>query len=337
MSKYLKYSDVNLVPNFSIVRSRSDCDVSKEIGGKKFKLPVIPSNMKSVIDVRHCKWMSDNDYFYIMHRFDVDIQKFIEEANEENWKTVSISLGVKGADKDIIKRIRNSKSRVDYITIDIAHGHCESMKEMIEICKSSLENVCIIAGNVAKPEAVADLSAWGADYVKVGIGQGSPCTTKDKTGFTIPMFTCVESCSKVLFDKDDGFMFSNASLKDDYKLPEKVKIIADGGVCCNGDAAKALVAGADLVMAGGLFACCSDSPSHSIEIDGMLHKAYYGSASFENKKTRTHVEGALRNIPSCGMNFKTKLIEIDEDLKSAVSYSGGKNLLSLQDVKYIKV
>ena len=337
MTKSLKYSGVNLVPNFSIVRSRSDCDVSKEIGGKKFKLPAIPSNMKSVIDSRHCKWMSENDYFYIMHRFDTDIQKFIENANRENWKTISVSIGVKNVDKDIIKNIRSSKARVDFITIDIAHGHSQLMKEMIETCRSSLKNTCIIAGNVATPEAVADLSAWGADYIKVGIGQGSPCTTKDKTGFTMPMFSCVKSCSGVSFGKDDGFMFSNASLKKEYDIPEKVKIIADGGVCCNGDIAKALVAGADLVMAGGLFASCSDSPSMSIEIDGTVHKAYYGSASFENKKTKTHIEGTLRNIPSSGMSFRKKFIELEEDLKSAVSYSGGKNLLCFQDVKHIEV
>jgi GMP reductase len=90
-------------------------------------------------------------------------------------------------------------------------------------------------------------------------------------------------------------------------------------------------------MAGGLFASCSDSPSMPIDIGGAVHKAYYGSASFENKKTKTHIEGTSINIPSSGMSFKKKFIELEEDLKSAVSYSGGKDLLSFQDVKHIQV
>ena len=338
MSKYLKYSDVALIPNFSNARSRSECDASVDIGGKKFKLPVIPANMKAVIDESHCHWMSENNYFYIMHRFDIDIQAFIENANRENWKTISVSLGVKRRDKAIVDNIRSSKARVDYITLDIAHGHSILMKEMIEYCRKNLpEDVIIIAGNVSTPDAVADLSAWGADYIKVGIGQGSPCTTKDKTGFTIPMFSCTASCSGVSYNLEQGFMISEASMHEDYDLPKKAKIIADGGAKCNGDIAKALVAGAELVMAGGLFAACADSPAMPLKVDGVMHKAYYGSASFENKKTRTHIEGTLKNVPSNGMTLRKKLIEIEEDLQSSISYAGGNDLLSFSGVDYIEV
>ena len=175
----------------------------------------------------------------------------------------------------------------------------------------------VIAGNVATPSAVRDLAVWGADMVKVGIGQGSPCTTKDKTGFTMPMFSCVKECSNLI--KGDLFI-------DQDSPAETIPVIADGGVKCNGDIAKALVAGASMVMAGGAFACCSDSPAHAIEIDGAIHKAYFGSASFENKKTKTHIEGILKNVPTCGMTLKSKLIEMKEDLQSSISYAGGKDL-----------
>jgi len=175
---------------------------------------------------------------------------------------------------------------------------------------------------VATPQGVKDLAMWGADIVKVGIGQGSPCTTKDKTGFTLPMFTCVKECSQVF-------------IGDSFEDSQRVPIIADGGIQCNGDIAKALVAGADWVMAGGLFACCVDSAAHSIMVEGSLHRAYYGSASFENKKTRAHIEGTLKNVPSCGLTFEDKLVEIKEDLQSAISYSGGKDLTSLnKSVQY---
>ena len=324
--KALKYSDISLIPNYSDCSSRSNCDASVEIAGRNYKLPVIPSNMKSVIGVKQCKWLSENDYYYSMHRFDIDVQRFIEDANRDSWKTISISLGVKGSDKLLIEQIRASGARVDFVTIDIAHGYSRLMCDMIRFLRENLgKKVCVIAGNVCTPDAVVALSSWGADYVKVGIGQGGPCITKDKTGFTLPMFTTIRKCKDCYESHED------------FNLSKRIPIIADGGVTCNGDIAKALAGGADLVMAGGLFACCSDSPSHSTEINGMLHKAYYGSASFENKRTRTHIEGKLKNIPSCGMNLKTKLIEIEEDLKSAISYGGGKDLTCFKEVKYIEV
>tara|TARA_R100000808_G_scaffold21636_1_gene46787 strand:+ start:1619 stop:2596 length:978 start_codon:yes stop_codon:yes gene_type:complete len=324
--KGLKYSDICLIPEFGVCNSRAECDTSVVVKGRRYKLPVMPANMKSVVSDRQCEWLSQNDYLYSMHRFDVDIESFIDNANRNNWKTISISLGVKKGDKDIVDSLRASGARVDIITLDIAHGYCELMRDMLRYVRENLgPEVCIIAGNVATPDAVVALYAWGADYVKVGIGQGSPCTTKDKTGFTMPMFTSIKKC---------GDCYAS---RVDFDANERIPIIADGGIRSNGDIAKALVAGADLVMAGGLFACCSDSPSASIEINGVLHKAYYGSASFENKKTATHIEGKLKNVPSCGMNLDTKLKEITEDLQSAISYAGGTNVAAFKNVRYIEV
>ena len=327
----LKYSDISLKPNYGICKSRSECDASVNILGDSYKLPVVPANMKAVITEDLCKWMSENKYFYIMHRFDVDNVTFVDRANREGWNLISISLGVQDADIDTLSKLKRNgeRGRVHYVTIDIAHGHSERMKEMLGHCKRMMPSTKIIAGNVATPNAVADLYKWGADMVKVGIGQGSPCTTKDKTGFTMPMFTCVKDCAEVY----SGDLFNQTA---DHK---KIPIIADGGIKCNGDITKALVAGADLVMAGGIFAACTDSPAHSIKIKGSTHKAYYGSASFENKKTKTHIEGVLKNVPSSGMSYQSKLIEINEDLQSSISYAGGKDLssLNLKNVEYIEL
>jgi len=193
---------------------------------------------------------------------------------------------------------------------------------MIEWIKKNLPDTKIIAGNVATSDAVRQLSNWGADIVKVGIGQGSPCTTKDKTGFTMPMFSCVKLCSNVVLD--------NGNI---------VPIIADGGIRCNGDIAKALVAGATMVMAGGLFAACTDSPASVISINGLDHKAYFGSASVENKGHNNNVEGKLNQIPNNGMTYGEKLNEITQDLQSSISYAGGKTLSCLTpcEVKYYEV
>lgn len=324
--KALKYSDICLVPDFSSCSSRSECTTQGILHGASFRLPVVPANMKSVISEEQCKWLSENNYFYIMHRFDVDTIKFVDRGNREGWSLISISVGVKAADKELINKLKSYGSRIDFITVDIAHGYSSLMRDMLLHIRDTMgQEVGIIAGNVCTPEAVTALYSWGADIVKVGIGQGSPCTTRDKTGFTMPMFTSIKKCgecyaSQEAFDKN-----------------VRIPIIADGGVRNNGDIAKALVAGADFVMAGGIFACCSDSPAASIEIDGVLHNAYYGSASFENKKTQTHIEGKLNHVPSCGMNLQTKLQEITEDLQSSISYGGGVDLSVFKTVKYMEI
>lgn len=322
MDKQYKYSDIVLVPQYSECSSRSECDTSIEFCGFRFKLPIIPANMQSVINMSLAKWMSENDYFYVMHRFSNDLANNVAIANAENWKVISFSVGVQDSDQDKIHKIKKRGNVIDFLTIDIAHGHSKKMIDMIKFIKKELPSTKIIAGNVATKQAVIDLATAGADVVKVGIGQGSPCTTKDKTGFTLPMFSCTKSCSSVYIGEDEDNL-------------NKVPIIADGGVLCNGDIAKAMVAGADMVMAGGLFASCVDSPAAIVEINGEFHKAYFGSASYENKKHRNHIEGKLNKIKNNGMTYEQKLKEIKQDLQSSISYAGGSNINILQKTKYL--
>ena len=138
MNKSYKSSDISLIPNYSECESRSGCDASINLFGKKYNLPIIPANMKSVIDLDLSSWMSENDYFYIMHRFNNDIYAQIEQANNQNWKTISFSIGVQDKDKTIIHKLRTNKLRLDFLTIDIAHGHSIKMKRMIEFVKDNL-------------------------------------------------------------------------------------------------------------------------------------------------------------------------------------------------------
>jgi GMP reductase len=318
-SPALKYSDICLVPKYSTLRSRAEADVSTYIGSNPFRLPVIPANMKTVMTPKIAETLSENDYFYIMHRFDLDVVGFVRVANEKKWKTVSISVGVQANDFEIINTISTTGLKVDYITIDIAHGHCIMMKEMISHIRSKLPDVFIIAGNVATPCSCADLALWGADMIKVGIGQGNVCTTKDKTGFTMSMFTCVQACAK--------------ELNGDNKW-KSIPIIADGGIECNGDISKAISAGANGVMIGSMFSSCSDSPAVTTTVNGAKYKQYYGSASKHNKGHTRNIEGMMKELLVTEMTYLQKLEEIEQDLQSAVSYAGGESLHDLKTVEY---
>jgi GMP reductase len=325
--KKLKYSDICLTPKFSSCDTRAECDTSVRFPGTSdvFKLPIMPANMRAVIDEGAARWMSENRYFYSMHRFGLDAYSFTEMANEEGWNTISISVGVKEQDMELVRKISNAGLRVDYLTVDIAHGHSEAMKRMLYMIRQKasfcmLRKCQVIAGNVATKEAVRDLYSWGANAVKVGIGQGSPCTTKDKTGFTAPMFSCVLDCGDIY----------KGSLDE-----EKIPIIADGGIKHTGDVAKAIRAGAFMTMAGGIFAKCKGSPAETvISKKGERFKAYFGSASAKNKGNNKNIEGIQRDLKEGELTYQEKLKEIEQDLQSAISYAGGGSLSALNLVDY---
>ncbi|MEI6732292.1 MAG: IMP dehydrogenase, partial [archaeon] len=145
------YEEIYLLHNKCIAESRDNCDPSVMFGGRKFRVPVIPANMKAVIDDRLAVWMAKNNYFYIMHRFN-GTRSFInlfEAALNSNPDIVSsISVGVKEEDRQLIGTIKKYHRHPDYITIDIAHGHCLAMKEMIAFIREELPNTFIIAGNI---------------------------------------------------------------------------------------------------------------------------------------------------------------------------------------------
>ena len=348
----LSYQQIYLEPEYSGYPSRSDISTSVKYGPNLFKIPALPANMKCTIDESLAKWMSQEDYFYIMHRFgkspaDTAQEKldhtyqFVKTANEEGWKTISISIGVQEGDLNLYNRLMVDDLRVDYVCIDIAHAHSVRMRDMLRsISTMGAYGRCkkwrkpfIIAGNAATPRAVLDIELWGADSVKVGIAQGGACTTFGQTGFGVPMFTCMLACSEVA----------------------KKPLIADGGIKTHGDFAKAFRAGGDMIMAGSFFASSADSPAESVvkyfdtgevrpktDINGnvvsstyenriikKVYKKYYGSASSYNKHSDNHIEGTLVELECDGTSYSKKLKHIEEHLQSSISYAGG-DLLSAE-------
>ena len=162
------YDNILLLPRQCRVQSRAECDPSVEFGPRRFKLPVVPANMKTVVDERITEQLAEGGHFYVMHRFDVDNVAYAK-AMRDKGLFVSISSGVKPPDYEVIDRLASDGVGADYITIDIAHGHADTVHRMIEHIKKKLPKTFVIAGNVATPEAVIDLETWGADATKVGV------------------------------------------------------------------------------------------------------------------------------------------------------------------------
>jgi GMP reductase len=307
------YDNILLLPRKCRVDSRSECDTSVEFGPRRFALPVVPANMRTVIDERIAESLARSDHFYVMHRFDLDSVAFARAMRSKNLY-VSISSGVKPADLAVIDRLAAEALDPEYITIDIAHGHAESVRRTIDHIKQRLPKTFVIAGNVGTPEAVIDLENWGADATKVGIGPGKVCITRLKTGFGT-----------------GGWQLS--ALKWCARVATK-PIVADGGIRHHGDIAKSVRFGAAMVMIGSLFAGHEESPGQTVEVDGKLYKEYYGSASDFNKGEYKHVEGKRILEPIKGTLAET-LREMREDVQSSISYAGGRVLADLRKVNYV--
>jgi len=304
----LSYDDIYLVPQYSQLESRSLADTAVRLGNRNFNLPIIPSNMETVINEDWAEWMSLNNYFYVMHRFNNCTYPFVLKFNDLGHHTISISTGVNQDSYDELNKIRNDKLRIDYITIDVAHGHHDKVHKMIDFIKTLFPDTFVIAGNITTEYAAYDLQNWGADAIKVGIGPGKACTTRLQTGFHVPMFTAVYDCSRAV----------------------TIPVIADGGIKYYGDIAKALAAGATTTMAGSLFASCSDSPAPTVN----GRKVYFGSASFSAKKENKHIEGTLLELEQ-GVTLEQRLSEIKQALQSSISYAGGYDLTCLKYINYV--
>jgi GMP reductase len=309
------YDEVFLVPRKCIVNSRSECDTKTTLGKGTFEVPIVCANMPAVVDKFTCKFFALRNWFYIMHRFGIDQIDFINFMKEANLFT-SISIGVNDDSYHQLKDINDAglSNCLDYITLDIAHCHSQKAERMTKYIKDKFPDTFLIVGNYNTVDALLDIESWGADATKCGIAGGRSCITRYKTSFYRPMVSCLSECSEAA----------------------KRPIIADGGIEHHGQFALAIACGATMVMSGSLFSGYEQSASKKINIDGITKCIYYGSASEFNKQSYTRIEGKKVLIDFKG-SMENLLVEIKEDLQSAISYSGGRNLSSLQSCKMISI
>jgi len=304
IGRQLGYQDIMLEPRYSTCKTRNDIDLTTKFGDLEFKSPIVPANMKTVINEGLAVELARRGYFYVMHRFGVDSFDFVKNCYD-NGLMSSISVGVNTVDRDLITKLSTQNLQPQYITIDIAHGYSEHMVEMIQYIKDRLQDTFVIAGNVCSVDAVKYLYNKGADAVKVGVGPGHACTTRQQTGFFRPQFSAVLECA------------------NENWAPAGIPIIADGGIEHNGDIAKALVAGATMVMCGYHLAGHDENPGNRFQTAEGWFREYYGSASEENTGSKKHVEGQRLYVPCNGSIWDT-YEQIEDSLRSSCSYAGAE-------------
>ncbi len=224
------------------------------------------------------------------------------------------------------------KSGVDVVVLDSAHGHSSRIIEKLKEIKSEYPNLGVIAGNIVTAEAATALVKAGVDCVKVGIGPGSICTTRIIAGVGVPQLTAIMDVAAVL--KGTG-----------------VGLIADGGVKYSGDFVKALAAGADVVMAGSLFAGVEESPGDTMIFEGRKFKTYRGMGSIEAMQAGSKdryfqaktadskklvPEGIVGRVPYKG-TLSEVMYQIIGGLRSGMGYTGSSNIDKLKEAKFIRV
>jgi IMP dehydrogenase len=323
------YDDIQLVPAFSKVISRKNISLFTKVS-KNYYLcaPFVASCMDTVCESKMAIKMAEAGAVGCIHRFlsienqckevEIVVDYILKNNLQKKWSLLSADwkedhiipvMAAVGVNEDFAERsVALVNAGANIILIDVAHGHHELVKLAIAKLRSILpKHVDIIAGNIASAQAAKDLENWGADGLRVGVGGGSLCTTRLKTGFGVPNVTCLEDINAVT------------------NLP----IMADGGIRTSGDIAKALALGSQCVMLGSLIAGTKESPGQIIEKNNGLFKRYRGAASLETKtvhgKEQRNVEGESTVIPFKG-GVKFVLQGLQDGLRSALSYGGAENL-----------
>ncbi|ELZ09302.1 GMP reductase [Halovivax asiaticus JCM 14624] len=321
----LSYGDVLVVPRRSGVDSRSNVDLSTRLtDGIELATPLLSAPMDTVTEAETAIAMDEAGGMGTIHRF-LTIEEQAAEVREavEAEATVGAAVGIAG---DPIERTDAVVAAgADCVMVDVAHGHLERCLDAVAAIRDAFPDLDLIAGNVATPAGVADLAEAGADCVKVGIGPGSHCTTRRVAGAGVPQLTAVDDC---------------AEAAEEYG----VRTIADGGIRCSGDAVKALLAGADAVMMGSLFAGTAEAPPATVEIDGTRYKRSRGMATTAANEARTDTD----ELPDADegveglTEYRGPLVDVAAEfaagIRSGLSYAGGHTIADAREsAEFIRV
>ncbi len=313
----LTFDDVMLVPGYNGIRSRQDVTTNVTVAGRTFEIPMISANMDTVTGETMANAMTDFGGMAILHRF-MSIEENVAMFKRlKHPKKTGISIGI--GEEALPRAEALISAGAEIICVDVAHGHSKEVNRTIRQLREKWgQHIMIIAGNVATYAGADYLSAAGADVIKVGIGPGSVCSTRIKTGFGVPQLTALQECRKV--DRC---------------------IIADGGIKSPGDAVKALAAGADFIMLGGMLAGTDETPGEFMtrkNSDGSETKLkrFRGMASREAQEDfmggmaewKT-AEGVAVEVLAKGP-VKNVILDVMGGIRSGLTYCGALNIKQLQ-------
>ena len=317
----ITFDDVLLVPAYNHHESRRIVEIgmTDKSGKLTLELPIMTANMDTITEEGMADFVGARGGIGVLHRF-CSIEDNISMFKRCKTKAF-VSVGTSEKEMERVEALKDAGA--EYFCVDVAHGHAKYVGKMIKRMRQMLPNQCIMAGNVATYAGADYLASVRADIVKVGIGPGSVCTTRIKTGFGVPQLTAIQECARC--DRS---------------------IVADGGIRFAGDIVKALAFGADFVMVGGMLAGTRPTPGEPIlDAQGRpTHKSYRGMASKE--AADDHLGGLTGWKTAEGVATKVPYREDEEEiiadivggLRSGLTYAGANTVRELQrKLNYILV
>lgn len=263
----LGFKDVMIRPKRSTLKSRSQVSLERNFtfvnSGKKWSgVPIIAANMDTVGTFEMAEALAKEKIITAIHKHYTpdEWNTFLSSQSDSIYEYIALSTGTGKADEEKIKQIMEEHPHIEFLCIDVANGYSEHFVEFVKQARANFPDKTIIAGNVVTGEMVEELILAGADIIKVGIGPGSVCTTRIKTGVGYPQLSAIIECA----DAAHGL---------------GGHIISDGGCKIPGDVAKAFGGGADFVMLGGMFAGHDESGGDIVEEIGKKFRLFYGMSS----------------------------------------------------------
>ena len=321
----LDFNDVMIIPKKSYLKSRGDVQLKKEFifktpsGNVSWSgIPIISSNMDTVSNLKTCEILRNNNYITCFPKYmngEFSQYNFPDELYCVNNYMLSCGTNDFHKATKIINLLKNNKGvDVKFLCVDIANGYLQDLQNTCKYLRELYPSLILVAGNVVTPDLVYELvNDCGVNIVKIGIGSGSVCETRLKTGIGYPQLSAVMEC---------GYAAAHGG----------AYIISDGGIKTPSDVCKAFAGGADFVMIGGMFAGHIESPGEIITQDNKQYKLCYGMSSKEAnekynggmKDYRTS-EGKIEKIPLKG-SLEDTIKDLNGGIRSACTYTNSRNL-----------
>lgn len=319
----LGFKDVMIRPKRSTLKSRSQVSLERNFtfvnSKKKWSgVPIIAANMDTVGTFEMAEALAKEKIITAIHKHYTpeEWSAFLNNQPDSIYEYIALSTGTGKADEEKIKQIMEAHPQIEFLCIDVANGYSEHFVDFVKRARAQFPTKTIIAGNVVTGEMVEELILAGADVIKVGIGPGSVCTTRIKTGVGYPQLSAIIECA----DAAHGL---------------RGHIISDGGCKIPGDVAKAFGGGADFVMLGGMFAGHDESGGDIVEEDGKKFRLFYGMSS--QTAMDKHAGGVAEYRASEGKTvkvpYKGPVAETVKDIlggvRSTCTYVGASELREL--------
>lgn len=319
----LGFKDVMIRPKRSTLNSRSQVSLERTLTFRNSKrswtgVPIVAANMDTVGTFEAARVLAAEKMLTAVHKhYSVEQwDEFLQSIDEAHIANIMVSTGTSDADFTKLAEILKLNSKLNFVCIDVANGYSEHFVGFLRRVRKQYSEITIVAGNVVTGEMTEELLLSGADIVKVGIGPGSVCTTRVKTGVGYPQVSAVIECA----DAAHGL---------------NGHVISDGGCTCPGDVSKAFGSGADFVMLGGMLAGHDESGGELVEENGKKFRLFYGMSS-DTAMGKYHggvanyraSEGKTVKVPYRGA-LMTTLLDIQGGVRSTCTYVGAAYLKEL--------